>query len=101
PGPLRSPPFVGTGARWVGAAGSWGVFNGVAPQFYHRLRVVTPAGTRVEHVKGAASYDEQLRAFIGAVRNGTPVPTSPPDPIANMRAIDAIYRAAGRRDSQR
>src|SRR5262249_30228973 len=71
--------------------------NWVAPQFFHRLRVVTPLGTRVEHVNGAASYDEQLRAFVGAVRDGTPLPTSPPDAIANMRAIDAIYRAAGRR----
>jgi len=62
---------------------------------------VTPGGTRVEHVKGAASYDEQLRAFVGAIRDGTPFPTSPPDAIANMRAIDAIYRAAGRPEPQR
>ena len=94
---LLAPTFLRISARVVGDAGSMGVINWVAPQFFHRLRVVTPSGTRVEHVKGAASYDEQLRAFVGAVRDGTPVPTSPPDAIANMRAIDAIYRAAGRR----
>jgi predicted dehydrogenase len=36
-----------------------------------------------------------LRAFLAAVRDGTPVITGPADAIANMTVIDAIYRAAG------
>jgi predicted dehydrogenase len=93
---LFSPRFLRISARVEGDAGSLRVINWVAPQFFHRLRVVTPVGTRVERVRGAASYDEQLRTFIAAVREGAPFPTDPPDAIANMRAIDAIYRAAGR-----
>jgi predicted dehydrogenase len=94
---LLSSSVLRISARVVGEAGAMRVINWVAPQFFHLLRVVTPVGTRVERVRGPASYDEQLRALIAAVRHGTPFPTAPPDAIANMRAIDAIYRAAGRR----
>ena len=83
-------------ARVTGSGGTLRVFNPIAPQFYHRLRLDTPAGRRVEHVKGPASYDAQLIAFIGAVRRGESIPTDPPDSIANMRVIEAIYAAAGR-----
>jgi predicted dehydrogenase len=93
---LLSSTFLRIAARVTGDGGTLGVINWVAPQFFHRLRVVTPAGRRVERATGPPSYDEQLRAFIGAVRDGTPFPTAPPDAVANMRAIDAIYRAAGR-----
>ena len=94
---LLSATLVRVSARAVGDGGTLGVINWVAPQFFHRLRVVTPSATRVERVRGAPSYDEQLLAFIAAVRHGTPVPTDPPDAIANMRAIEGIYAAAGRR----
>jgi predicted dehydrogenase len=98
---LFSATLLRISARVVGDAGSLRVMNWVAPQFFHRLRIGTAAGTRVERVRGAASYDEQLRAFVGAVRDGAPFPTAPPDAIGNMRAIDAIYRAAGRPGDQR
>jgi predicted dehydrogenase len=84
-------------AQVVGTAGRIGVLNPIAPQFFNRLRVVTTAGTRTERVPGPSSYECQLRAFLAAVRDGTPVPTGPADAIANMRAIEAIYTAAGRR----
>jgi predicted dehydrogenase len=48
-----------------------------------------------ERVAGESTYICQLRAFVDHVRNGTPVPTGPDDAIANMRVIDAVYRAAG------
>jgi predicted dehydrogenase len=83
-------------AKAEGSAGRLGVLNPIAPQFYHRLRVVTPGGTRVERVAGPPSYDCQLRAFVAAVREGAPVPTGPADAIANMRVIEAIYAAARR-----
>ena len=82
--------------RVTGSGGTLRVFNPIAPQFFHRLRLDTPAGRRVEHVKGPGSYDAQLSAFIGAVRRGESIPTDPPDSIANMRVIEAIYAAAGR-----
>jgi predicted dehydrogenase len=83
-------------ARVTGSGGTLRVFNPIAPQFFHRLRLDTPAARRVERVRGPASYDAQLIAFVGAVRRGEPIPTDPPDSIANMRVIEAIYAAAGR-----
>jgi predicted dehydrogenase len=78
-----------------GEEGEMRVANPIAPHFWHRLRVRNASGTRSERVRGDATYTHQLRAFVDAVRRGTPVPTDPRDAIANMRAIDAIYRAAG------
>ncbi len=73
------------------------MLNYLAPQFYHRLRVTVGGRTRREHVRGAATYTWQLRAFAGAVLAGGPVLTSPADAIVNMRLIDDVYRAAGLR----
>lgn len=83
-------------ARVVGTVGAIGVINPIAPQFWHRLSVRTPRGHRTERVPGPSSYAGQLRAFVDAVRLGAPFPTTPDDAVANMRAIDAIYAAAGR-----
>jgi predicted dehydrogenase len=69
--------------------------NFVAPHIYHRLSVRTPQGKRTEHVSGEATYTSQLRAFVQAITQGTPVLTSPADAVANMRVIFAIYRKAG------
>jgi predicted dehydrogenase len=93
---LLSATLVRASARVIGDAGTLGVMNPIAPQFFHRLRVATTAGRRVEHVAGEPTYDAQLRAFVAAVRDGAPFPTDPPDAVANMRAIDAVYAAAGR-----
>jgi predicted dehydrogenase len=83
-------------ARIEGTAGRVLVLNPYAPQFFHRLRVVTAAGSRSERVAGSPTYDCQLRAFVAAVRHGVPVPTDAVDAIANMRVIERLYRAAGR-----
>jgi predicted dehydrogenase len=88
-------------ARVVGEHGTLSVFNLTGPQYYHRLTVRTrdPGSgaeqRRHERVKGEATYVYQLRAFVAAVREGTPYPTTPADAVANMRVIDAAYRAAG------
>ncbi len=71
------------------------VFNPVAPHLYHRLTVRTARGTRHERIDGEATYVHQLRAFVAAVRQGTPVLTGPADASANMQVIDAIYERAG------
>jgi predicted dehydrogenase len=93
---LFSAALLRAAARVVGSAGRIDVVNPIAPQLFHRLRVRTPAGTRREHVAGGTSYECQLRAFVAAVREGSPVPTGPADAVANMRVIEAIYAAAGR-----
>jgi len=78
-----------------GDAGEMRVANPIAPQYWHRLRVRTAAGTRGERVPGDASYTHQLRAFADAVLRGTALPTDAVDGVANMRVIDDVYRAAG------
>ncbi|MFO0553979.1 MAG: Gfo/Idh/MocA family oxidoreductase [Polyangiaceae bacterium] len=92
--------------RIEGEAGSIRVFNPIAPHFYHRVTIETRSGKRRERAIGApaagrfwnygeATYTSQLRAFVEHVQHGAPVPTSAEDGVANMRVIDAIYRAAG------
>ena len=93
---LLSWSVVRASASVVGSAGRLSVLNPWLPQLYHRLRLVTTSGARTERVFGPASYDCQLRAFVAAVREGKPVPTSPADAILNMRAIERIHLAAGR-----
>lgn len=78
-----------------GERGEMRVFNPFAPHFYHRLRVRTADRTTSERVPGEATYTHQLRAFVAAVRHGTPTPTDPPHAIANMEVIDAVYARAG------
>ena len=82
-------------ARVEGDRGVLRVFNPVAPQYFHRMTVKTGDRTRKERVPGGSTYSYQLAAFAAAVLRGEPTLTPPADSIANMRLIDAIYRAAG------
>ncbi|GAB2986798.1 Gfo/Idh/MocA family oxidoreductase [Amycolatopsis acidiphila] len=84
------------GARVVGERGAMRVFNPYAPQAFHRLTIRTGGRRRVEHVdRKPSSYAAQLHAFAGAVLHGEPVVTGIDDAVANMRALDACYGAAG------
>jgi predicted dehydrogenase len=93
--------LLALGARVTGSQGEMKVLNLTGPQYYHRVAVRTrdprsgATTRRTEKVKGRATYWYQLQAFTKAVRDGGPVLTSPADAVANMRVIDAIYRAAG------
>ena len=92
---LLSAVLLRASARVRGDRGTLSVLNPIGPQIYHRLTVRTPGRTYSERLRGDASYTYQLRAFVAAVRDGTPVPTGPEDAIANMRVIDAVYTKAG------
>jgi len=81
--------------RVVGSRGTLHAFNPLAPHFYNRLTVQGPDGRRRERVTGDATYTHQLRHFVARVRGAPPGPTEAGDGVANMRAIDAIYRGAG------
>jgi predicted dehydrogenase len=59
-----------------------------------RILVRSAAGRRSERAERRSTYDFQLEAFRDAVRGG-PVPTDATAALAQMRALDAIYRAAG------
>jgi predicted dehydrogenase len=82
-------------ARVQGERGVLKVFNPVAPQYFHRMSVTVDGRKRRERVPGRSTYSYQLAAFTGAVLRGEPTLTPPVDSVANMRLIDAIYRAAG------
>ena len=83
------------GVRVIGDRGEVRVLNPILPQVFHRLRIRSVAGTRVERFSRRPSYAYQLDAFAAAVLRGEPVKTTPEDAIENMAVIDAIYRAAG------
>jgi predicted dehydrogenase len=87
--------LLALGLRATGDQGELKVFNATAPQALHRFAVRTAGGRHRERFSRDASYLFQLRAFAGAVLQGEPIPTGPDDAIANMRLIDAVYRAAG------
>jgi len=87
--------LLGISAKVTGETGSITVFNFVAPHVYHRLRVRTARRRWSERVAGEPTYTCQLRAFAGAVRDGTPVLTPARDAVVTMRLIDDAYRAAG------
>ncbi len=79
-----------------GEAGELEVLNPMAPQFGHRILAKFRDGSAVDEViEAPGSYESQLRAFCRAV-DGAELPlTGGTDAIANMRAIDAVYEAAG------
>jgi predicted dehydrogenase len=87
--------LLGVSARVLGSRGELHVTNPIAPQFFHRLTVKSERGRRREQVKDGTSYGHQLGAFVRAVQDGAPLPTSADDAVKNMAVIDAIYRAAG------
>jgi predicted dehydrogenase len=87
--------LLSLGLRVQGDQGELKVFNATAPQAFHRFAVRTAGGRHRERFSKEASYLWQLRAFADAVLRGADYPTGVDDAIANMRVLDAIYRAAG------
>ncbi|MBI2168819.1 MAG: Gfo/Idh/MocA family oxidoreductase [Actinobacteria bacterium] len=92
---LLSRTLIRSTGRVVGDSGEVRIFNPFGPQYRHRIKVRTEAGSRVEHVTREPTYNFQLRAFCAAVIEGEPTLTPPDDAIANMSVIDAVYEAAG------
>ena len=82
-------------AQVTGDNGKISVFNPFSPQYGHRMKVTTSLGTRKERFSRKPSYDFQLEAFVAAVEDGAPFPTTAADAIRTMELIDAIYHAAG------
>jgi predicted dehydrogenase len=83
------------GAKIVGDKGELTVRNPYLPQLYNRITVRTAAGVHHEQVERTPTYDFQLAAFVNAIDTRTSFPTDMADAVANMRVIDAVYRAAG------
>jgi predicted dehydrogenase len=88
--------LLSLGARVEGDKGDLRVFNPYAPHLFTRLTVRSNGKRRTEpRPSREPTYLFQLRAFAAAVLRGEPILTGPADSIANMRVIDAAYRAAG------
>jgi len=79
----------------TGSKGKLRADNPLVPHFGHQLRLTIDGTERAEQIEGRTTYDHQLEAFVAAVLAGEKHPTGGQDGIANMRVIDAIYRAAG------
>ena len=79
----------------TGTKGELRADNPIVPHFGHKLSVTIDGTEKAEQIDGRTTYDHQLEAFVAAVLDGEEQPTGGQDAIANMRAIDAIYRAAG------
>ena len=92
---LFSAALLKIGARVTGDDGELRVLNPVGAHYYHRLKVRRKDGSTRERVGEGSTYMHQLRAFAAAVQEGRPIHTPPADAVANMRVIDAVYRAAG------
>lgn len=69
--------------------------NPLAPQNGNNLTIENERGVSSGEVVAGTTYHHMLRAFVDHVRLGADYPTKGPDSINNMRAIDAIYEAAG------
>ena len=83
-----------------GDKGELAISNPVMPQLWHKLVVRAGGRRRVERFTKRPTYEFQLQAFCDTVLRGAPTRTPPADAVANMRVIDAIYRAAGMQPRQ-
>ena len=80
----------------IGSAGRLDVVNPLAPHHGHELRLETGDEVSVEEVPGQSTYHHQLEWTLDQIAGRKPPLTGGSDSLATMRAIDAIYRKAGR-----
>ena len=79
-----------------GSNGTMTARNPLAPQNGAELIVETSdGGRRTEEVASSTTYYHQMLAFLDAIRNGVPFPTTIASGVQNMAIIDDCYRAAG------
>lgn len=79
----------------TGAEGRAVFADFVHPQDDDRLTISVGGTEHVEALDRRSTYTYQLEAFVGAVRDGAPFPTTTADTVATMDLIDACYRSAG------
>ena len=83
--------------RVSGSRGTATFVDFIHPQDDDRLRLVVDGRERVEHLDRRSTYSHQLEAFVAAVREGRPYPSTTADTVATMDLIDRCYTAAGLR----
>lgn len=94
---LWSATVLRVAVRVIGDDGELAVTNPTAPHLGYRMRLRRGRRWESRRLPGArtSTYVHQLRAFVAAVRDGTPPLTPPADAVANLAVIDAAYEAAG------
>lgn len=85
----------GSGLVVRAEGGTMRVENPLAPQRGSSIMVQTPDGSETIEVDRSSTYAHQMAAFRDAVLTGSAYPTNPMDAVANMKAVDACYLAAG------
>lgn len=82
----------------VASGGTIEVPRAYTPQLGETEIVITDAQNKrhTERFAGVDQYRLMAEAFASAILDGAPVPCPPSDAVANMRAIDALVRAATR-----
>ena len=86
-------------AAWLTIEGDRGrldIVNFLAPQIGCRFTTTIDGQTATHPTDGPTTYEAQLAHLRQVLAGETPPLTGGPDAIANMTAIDAIYRAGGR-----
>ncbi|MGE0666246.1 MAG: Gfo/Idh/MocA family protein [Sphingomonadales bacterium] len=82
-------------AEIIGERGRMILENPVHPSRGGGIVMEVDGARTVEAPHKRATYDWQALGFAANVREGTPILTPADEGIANMRVIDAVYRAAG------
>lgn len=77
-----------------GDKGALYMANPLAPHQGHRIDLTLDGETTSETVDGDTTYHHQLDHMLDVLNGAAPL-TGGADALAQMRAIDAIYRAAG------
>ncbi|MEO0983812.1 MAG: Gfo/Idh/MocA family oxidoreductase [Pseudomonadota bacterium] len=90
----RGAPFAAL-LKVTGAEASLTVVNPIAPHFGHEIRLTRDGETQSETVDGMTTYDHQLAHVIDVLGGRAAPITGGADAVANMAAVDAMYRAAG------
>ncbi len=75
--------------------GSVTFINPVAPHKGHDIEISRHGETHHEQIEGDTTYDYQLGHMIDVMSGASKPLTGGSDAVANMAAIDAIYRAGG------
>jgi predicted dehydrogenase len=91
-----TPPRPNAVVTLAGERGSMTIVNFLAPQIGCRFTTTIDGVTTSEATDGPTTYEAQLENLRAVMRDGLKPVTGGADAIANMSAIDAIYRAAGR-----
>src|SRR5437763_2169238 len=82
----------------IGSDGTIEVPRAFTPQREDTVVVIADAqgNRREERFPGVDQYRLMAESFAAAVLAGAPVPYAPDDAVRNMRAVDALARAAAR-----